>query len=182
MHSGGFYGTSPRLGSWTLQASPFSLLSPHVTSSVMDNPPDSKELPPAPSAFENRNLPELGHARTVPAETRAMEGSGPSNGRSSIDSYAERPKSQAGAGPSDTAKAGSSGFSKMLKRRNKKKNQKAEEQPVGGERDLPGSRDGSVSTNPAMPEQEAANLLVDDSRPNRLVFFFFLKLHTGEYL
>lgn len=102
-----------------------------------------------------------------------MEGSGPSNGRSSIDSYAERPKSQAGAGPSDTAKAGSSGFSKMLKRRNKKKNQKAEEQPVGGERDLPGSRDGSVSTNPAMPEQEAANLLVDDSRPNRLVFFFF---------
>lgn len=158
----------------------FSLLSPHVTSSLMDNPPDSKEHPPAPSTFENPSLPQLGHARTAPAETEAMESSGPSNGRSSIDSYAEGPKSQAG-GPPDTAKAGSSGFSKMLRRRNKKKNQKqAEEQPLGNERDLPGSRDGPVSDNSNMPEQEAASLLVDDPEPNRLVEHW--RIYPFDYL
>lgn len=136
---------------------------------VMDNPPDLKELSPAPSALENPNNAQPGHARATSAEPQAMESSGPSNGRSSIDSNAERPKSQAGGTP-DTAKAGSSGFSKMLKRRNKKKNQKqVEEQSVGGDRDLPGSRDGSVSANSTAPDQEAANLLVDDSKPNRLV-------------
>lgn len=141
---------------------------------MMDNPPDLRELPPTPTAVENPDLPQPGHARTVSAEPQAMETSGPSNGRSSIDSTAERPKSQAGETP-DTAKAGSSGFSKMLKRRNKKKNQKqADEQPVGGDRDIPGSRDGSVSANSTAPDQEAAKLLVDDSAQNRLVAIHIL--------
>lgn len=105
-----------------------------------------------------------------------MESTGPGNGRSSIDSYAERPKSQSGELP-DTAKAGSSGFSKLLRRRKNKKNQKqAEEQPTENDNtDLPGSRDGdsagssTVNDNQNAPSNDAGDLLVDELEPDRLV-------------
>lgn len=145
----------------------------------MDAPSVSEELPSAPPGPENPNTLKFSRTRTTPAESDAMESSGPSNGRSSIDSYAERPKSQSGELP-DTAKAGPSGFSKLLRRRNKKKNQKpAEEQSEENEnRDLPGSRDGNsagsstVNDDQNAPGNEAANLLVDESESDRLVLYW----------
>lgn len=122
-------------------------------------------------------------AWTVSAESDAMESSGRSNGRSSIDS-SERPKTQAGEGP-DSAKAGSSSFSKLLnsRRRRKKKNSRAqsEEPPVPGvitEQDLQHSRsndsrdDGtsgvpSSNNSSGPPESEVINLLTDDSEPDK---------------
>lgn len=117
-----------------------------------------------------------------------MENSSRSNGRSSIESNAERPKTQAGEAP-DPAKAGSSGFSKLLnarRRRKKKNNQKqSEEPPVPGviiEQELQEfpsneSRDGtsgapSSNNSSAPPEGEAINLLTDDSEPDRYVARF----------
>ena len=120
-------------------------------------------------------------AWTVSAESDAMESSGRSNGRSSIDS-SERPKTQAGE-VVDTGKAGSSSFSKLLKsRRRRKKNNRdqSEEPPVPGvitEQDLQqsrsnDSRDGnsavpSSSNSSLPPEGEVINLLTDDSEPDR---------------
>lgn len=111
-----------------------------------------------------------------------MESSGRSNGRSSIDSTAERPKTQAGEGP-DSAKAGSSGISKLLnsRRRRKKQNQKSDDEPpVPGlvtEFDLQESRSNdSRDSNSVMtssnnssvpPEGDVINLLTDDSEPER---------------
>jgi hypothetical protein len=101
-------------------------------------------------------------AWTVSAESEAMEGSGRSNGRSSIDSTAERPKTQAGEGP-DSAKAGSSGISKLT------------------EFDLQESRSNdSRDSNSAMtssnnssvpPEGDVVNLLTDDSEPDRYAVY-----------
>ena len=122
-------------------------------------------------------------AWTVSAESEAMESSSRCNGRSSIDSTAERPKTQAGEGP-DAAKAGSSGISKLLnsRRRRKKKNQRSEDEapPVPGlvtEFDLQESRSNdSRDSNSAMtssnnslipPEGDVGNLLTDDSEPDR---------------
>lgn len=142
----------------------------------MDPPSASKELPSAPPEPENSNPLNFSRTRTTPAESDAMESTGPGNGRSSIDSYAERPKSQSGELP-DTAKAGSSGFSKLLRRRKNKKNQKqAEEQPTENDNtDLPGSRDGdsagssTVNDNQNAPSNDAGDLLVDELEPDRLV-------------
>lgn len=111
-----------------------------------------------------------------------MESSSRSNGRSSIDSTSERPKTQGGEG-SDSAKAGTSGISKLLssRRRRKKKNQKeGDEPPVPGmvtEHDLQESRSNetrdsnsvvtSSNNSSVPPEGELINLLTDDSEPER---------------
>jgi hypothetical protein len=113
-----------------------------------------------------------------------MDSSGRSNGRSSIDSN-ERPKTQGGEAP-DSAKAGSSGFSKLIssRRRRKKKNNNSEAvsdaPPVPGvvtEQDLQQSRSNesrnsnsgvpSSNTSSVTPEGEVINLLTDDSEPER---------------
>ncbi|KAJ5628602.1 hypothetical protein N7490_010830 [Penicillium lividum] len=134
------------------------------------------------------------------ADSDLMESSSRSNGRSSIESI-ERPKTQAGEGP-DTAKAGSSGFSKLLKsrRRRKEKNQKQDEPPVPTIiteeqlREIPsntsmsngsGSAVLSVvtsSNNSSGPqESEALQLLTDDSEPDRTPPLTSHNSHTGFY-
>jgi hypothetical protein len=121
-------------------------------------------------------------AWTVSTESEAMDSSGRSNGRSSIDSN-ERPKTQGGE---SSAKAGSSGFSKLIssRRRRKKKNNNGDSvtdvPPVPGivtEQDLQQSRSNesrnsnsvipSSNTSSIAPEGEAFNLLTDDSEPER---------------
>ncbi len=122
-------------------------------------------------------------AWTVSAESEAMDSSGRSNGRSSIDSN-ERPKTQGGEAR-DSAKAGSSGFSKLIssRRRRKKKNNNNgdlpdDTPPVPGvvtPQDLEQSRSnesrnsGVPSSNASSiaPEGEVINLLTDDSEPER---------------
>lgn len=122
-------------------------------------------------------------AWTVSAESDAMESSGRSNGRSSIES-SERPKTQAGEDP-DSGKLGSSSFSKLLnaRRRRKKKNNNrdpSEEPQVPGvitEQDLQHSRSNESregtsgapsSNNSSAPlEAEPITLLTDDSEPER---------------
>lgn len=121
-------------------------------------------------------------AWTVSAESEAVDSSGRSNGRSSIDSN-ERPKTQGGEAP-DSAKAGSSGFSKLIssRRRRKKKNNNGDlpddAPPVPGvvtPRDLEQSRSNesrnsdvpSSNASSIAPEGEVINLLTDDSEPER---------------
>lgn len=122
-------------------------------------------------------------AWTVSTESEAMDSSGRSNGRSSIDSN-ERPKTQGGEAP-DSAKAGSSGFSKLIssRRRRKKKNNNGElssDAPpvpeIVTEQDLQQSRSNesrnsnsvpSSNVSSVTPEGEAINLLTDDSEPER---------------
>jgi hypothetical protein len=116
---------------------------------------------------------------TISAESSAIE----SNGRSSVDSNIERPKTQGGE-PADPNRAGPSGFSKLLearRRRKKNKNKKGDEPPVPSvplEHDLQASRsnesrDGtsagssSVADVAAALEGEVINLLTDDSEPDR---------------
>lgn len=120
-------------------------------------------------------------AWTVSAESEAMESSDRSNGRSSIDSTAERPRTQ--GGEPETARAGSSGISKLLssRRRWKKKNQKqGDEPPVPGattEFDLQESRSNesrdsnsvltSSNNSSVQQEGEVNHLLTDNSEPDR---------------
>ncbi|KAJ5573590.1 uncharacterized protein N7459_008017 [Penicillium hispanicum] len=136
-------------------------------------------------------------AWTVSAESDAMESSGRSNGRSSIDSNTERPKTQAGEVP-DAAKAGPSGFSKLLnsrRRRKKRNNQNQDDEPpVPGIvleqelQELPSneSRDGtsaatSSNNSSAPPEGEVINLLTDDSEPDRTPSLVSRNSHAGFY-
>jgi hypothetical protein len=117
---------------------------------------------------------------TISAESSAIE----SNGRSSVDSNIERPKTQGGE-VADPNRAGPSGFSKLLearRRRKKNKNRKTDDEPpvpsVPLDHDLQASRsnesrDGtsagssSVAGSAAAPEGEVINLLTDDSEPDR---------------
>ncbi|KAJ5689049.1 hypothetical protein N7462_003441 [Penicillium macrosclerotiorum] len=154
---------------------------------------------------ESSSLKGVGGTRsrrawTVSAESEAMESSGRSNGQSSIDSNSERPKTQGGEVP-DSAQAGSSGFSKLLNSRRRRKKRTdtkpADEPPVPGvvtEQDLhdlqesrsnesrngnsavPSSNDSSVP-----PEGEVINLLTDDSEPDRTPPLTSHNSHTGFY-
>lgn len=142
----------------------------------MDNPTTSKELPPAPSSTELPTINPPNRTQTNPPDFDTMESSGRSNGRSSIDSTFDRPKSQSGEAP-DTAKAGPSGFSKLLRRKNKKKTQKqTDEQSTmapENDRDIPGSRDGNSATSSFVkddqnpPDNEGGNLTMEDLEPDR---------------
>ncbi|KAJ5702480.1 hypothetical protein N7488_010028 [Penicillium malachiteum] len=148
------------------------------------------------SSFKSGARSRSRRAWTVSAESDPMETSSRSNGRSSIES-SERPKTQAGEAP-DSAKAGSSGFSKLLtsRRRRKKKNQKngsdadmiTEQEQEQGLREIPsnGSRDGiSVATSSnngsAQQEGEVINLLTDDSEPDKTPPLTSHNSHTGFY-
>ncbi|KAJ5134685.1 hypothetical protein N7476_002110 [Penicillium atrosanguineum] len=135
-------------------------------------------------------------AWTVSADSEAMDNSGRSNGRSSNASSFERPKTSTGEVP-DSAKAGPSGISKLLKaRRRRKKNDKtpADAPPVPEiltEEDLQmsrsnDSRDGnstlpSSNDSSAPPESEVINLLTDDSEPERTPPLTSHNSHTGFY-
>lgn len=143
----------------------------------MEDSPTSKELPPAPLLSESPNISKINRTRTTPVDLDTMDTSGRSNGRSSIDSTSERPKSQSGEA-ADTARAGPSGFSKLLRRKNKKKDKKqTDEQSTDNDRDIPGSRDGEYAAslfandNNLPPENEAGTLLADDSELDRWVSF-----------
>ncbi|KAF5860345.1 GRAM domain containing [Aspergillus alliaceus] len=124
----------------------------------------------------------------------ALGSSSRSNGRSSsIDSTSDRPKSQAGEG-TDSAKAGPSGFSKLLatrKKRKKKENQKhAEELPTQFEieekniqerPDEPPERPLSAPRNVGQSvPNDAVNILTDDSEPDRTPLTS-QNSHTGFY-
>lgn len=113
-----------------------------------------------------------------------MDRSSRSNDRSSVDST-ERPKTQGGEA-ADSAKAGSSGFSKLISSRRKNKKKKNHDElssdapPVPEvllERNLRQSQSNdsrssasgiqSSNTSLIMPENEPINLLTDDSEPER---------------
>ncbi|KAJ6107345.1 hypothetical protein N7523_008668 [Penicillium sp. IBT 18751x] len=135
-------------------------------------------------------------AWTVSADSETIDSSGRSNGRSSNDSNLERPKTSAGE-VSDSAKAGPSGISKLLKaRRRRKKNDRtpADAPPVPEivtEEDLResrsnDSRDGnstlpSSDNSSAPPESDVMNLLTDDSEPERTPPLTTRNSHTGFY-
>ncbi|KAF3395776.1 hypothetical protein F1880_006771 [Penicillium rolfsii] len=137
-------------------------------------------------------------AWTVSTESEPMDSSGRSNGRSSIDSH-ERPKTQGGEAP-DSAKAGSSGFSKLIssRRRKKKKNNNGETvsdaPPVPEiitEQDLQQSQSNesrnsnsgvpSSNASSAIPEGEGINLLTDDSEPDQTPPLTSHNSHSGFY-
>ncbi|KAJ5986526.1 hypothetical protein N7451_010891 [Penicillium sp. IBT 35674x] len=134
------------------------------------------------------------------ADSDIMESSSRSNGRSSIESL-ERPKTQAGETP-DSAKAGSSGFSKLLKsrrRRKEKNNQKQADEPPVPEiiteqelREIPSNTSNggtsvavstATSSNPSSgpPEGEVIQLLTDDSEPDKTPPLTSRNSHTGFY-
>ncbi|OGE57381.1 hypothetical protein PENARI_c002G05223 [Penicillium arizonense] len=131
---------------------------------------------------------------TISAESSVIE----SNGRSSVDSNLERPKTQGGE-VADPNRAGPSGFSKLLearRRRKKNKNKKNDDEPpvpsVPLDHDLQASqsnesRNGtsagssSVAESAAAPEGEVINILTDDSEPDRTPPLTSHNSHTGFY-
>lgn len=133
--------------------------------------------PPPPSGMQGFN--KSNRTWTTPADLEGLDNSSRSNGRSSVDSTASRPKTQSGEAP-DPAKA-ASGFSRLLRKRKKKKNtaKQAEEAPsVDNDKSVTDdrsteSRDGnsgesSLNGNPSPPENEtSSNLLTDDSEPEQ---------------
>ncbi|KAL3483475.1 hypothetical protein BJX62DRAFT_249466 [Aspergillus germanicus] len=136
-------------------------------------------------------------SKTTPAELDAVGSSNRSNGRSSIDSTSDRPKSQ--AGDADSTKSGSSGLSKLLASRRKRKKQKESLKLVD---ELPatiefGSVDGTQrafsetsrersATTSSLPENQSphddtSNLLTDDSEPDRTPPLTSHDSHSGFY-
>ncbi|RAL14421.1 GRAM and VASt domain-containing protein [Aspergillus homomorphus CBS 101889] len=164
----------------------------------MDESLLSDPIPPPSSDL--RSLSHSGRTKTTPIDFETMTSSGRSNGRSSsIDSSSDRPKSQ--AGDADSAKAGSSGFSKLLAARRNKKKKKDAQKPAD---ELPTqyeleddqhiqesrsneSRDGtSVASSlandlPPPPDHDAINLLTDDSEPDRTPPLTSHNSHSGFY-
>ncbi|KAF9891009.1 hypothetical protein FE257_005266 [Aspergillus nanangensis] len=150
------------------------------------------EVSPVPSPDVPKTN-QFSRVRTTPADLEMTGSSSRSTGRSSsIDSTSDRPKSQAGE-VSNPSKTGSSGFSKLLssrRKRKKKENQKpTEELPTQFELEDDGeaqddrlfeSRGGSSSgnDNQARPEN---NLLTDDSEPDRTPPLTTRNSHTGFY-
>ncbi|THC93133.1 hypothetical protein EYZ11_007376 [Aspergillus tanneri] len=145
----------------------------------MDNPPILD--PPTAPQPEKQGPNKFSRSKTSPIDSETIGSSGRSNGRSSIDSSSDRPKSQAGE-TSDSAKAGSSGFSKLLASRRKKKKKDEQKQmdelptqfEIAKDGDtqenrLTASRDGasSVNDNRDPPKAEVVHLLTNDSEPDR---------------
>ncbi|EPS34748.1 hypothetical protein PDE_09712 [Penicillium oxalicum 114-2] len=132
------------------------------------------------------------------ASSNSMDRSSRSNDRSSVDST-ERPKTQGGEA-ADSAKAGSSGFSKLISSRRKNKKKKNHDElssdapPVPEvllERNLRQSQSNdsrssasgiqSSNTSLIMPENEPINLLTDDSEPERTPPLTSHNSHAGFY-
>ena len=113
---------------------------------------------------------------TTPGDVEGTENSTRSNGRSSADSTSSRPKTQAGEAPDPVKRKG---LSKLLRRRKKNPNQKeAEDISVpDDDKNIHGSQstnsqdgnsgESSVNINTSPPDNEASNLLTDDSEPDR---------------
>ncbi|RAQ60203.1 hypothetical protein AFCA_005082 [Aspergillus flavus] len=158
---------------------------------------DNSLNPEAHPAFSSdmQSIGKLNRSKTSIDD--ALGSSGRSNGRSSsIDSTSDRPKSQAGEG-TDSAKAGPSGFSKLLaarKKRKKKENQKATEElptqfELEGEKDAQDrpdepseDRPPSAANNDGLnPQNDEVNLLTDDSEPERTPSLTAQKSHAGFY-
>ncbi len=146
----------------------------------MDAPvvPDHPE--PAPS-----DVPPLSkslRSSTTPPDFENTGSSGPSNGRSSVDSASDKQLSQ--AGDADSTKTGSTGLSKLLaSRRNRKKKKKeslklVDELPTtleaeSTDRKVPGITHKRASSTSLLPtesnstQDDTSNLLTDDSEPDR---------------
>ncbi|PYH41976.1 uncharacterized protein BP01DRAFT_142402 [Aspergillus saccharolyticus JOP 1030-1] len=156
--------------------------------------------PVPPLSSDLRSLSSSGRTKTTPIDLETMASSTRSNGRSSsIDSSSDRPKSQ--SGDADSAKAGSSGFSKLLAaRRNKKKKKDAQKQadelPTQYELDddehIQESRSNEsrganslasslINDLPPPPDHDAINLLTDDSEPDRTPPLTSHNSHSGFY-
>lgn len=145
----------------------------------MDTPAIS-EPPPVPQS-EPQGFSKSNRTWTTPGDLETMWSSSRSNGRASISSGSDRPKSQAGESTEST-KAGSSGFSKLLNARRKKKKEKEQKQTEelsstlvseNGSDKLDGSqsnesRDGTLLTNENFnPAGDTITILTDDSEPDR---------------
>ncbi|KAL2820539.1 hypothetical protein BDW59DRAFT_113736 [Aspergillus cavernicola] len=158
---------------------------------VLPNPPE-----PAPS--DTPPLSISSRSKTVPADFESVASSGRSNGRSSIDSTSDRPKSQ--AGDADSTKTGSSGLSKLLASRRKRKQKKdglklVDELPTtlesesneGTHPSISNNSQGGVSVGSLLPTEnhnplgDASNLLTDDSEPDRTPPLTSHDSHTGFY-
>lgn len=141
--------------------------------------PTIPEPPPVPQT-EPQSFGKSNRTWTTPADLDTMGSSGRSNGRASISSGSDRPKSQAGEA-AETARAGSSGFSKLLNARRKRKKEKEQKQTEElspalvseNDQDLQESRSNesrgessSANDNLNLPG-EVINILTDDSEPDR---------------
>ncbi|PWY85836.1 hypothetical protein BO94DRAFT_547014 [Aspergillus sclerotioniger CBS 115572] len=155
------------------------------------------EPPPVPDS-DTPSFNRINRTQTTPVDLETMGSSSRSNGRSSIDSTSDRPKSQ--AGEADSAKAGPSGFSKLLAARRKKKkdnsqkpsDESSSQLEIEGDRDIPEgrsteSRDGVSTTssvaneNLSIVDNDAVNLLTDDSEPERTPPLTSQNSHAGFY-
>lgn len=140
----------------------------------MDNTATTAPPPTPPSGMEGFN--KSNRTWTTAGDLEGIETSSRSNGRSSVDTTSSRPKTQGGEAP-DSAKR--RGFSKLLRRRKKDNNQKEADETLIPEDDKnvqgnqsTNSRDGNsgeslVNSNATPPDNESANLLTDDSEPDR---------------
>lgn len=138
----------------------------------MDTTQSSPNPPSAVQSFSQSN-----RTGTSPPDLEGMGSLVASNGRSSLESTSDRPKTQAGEAPDNGKPA--KGISKLLRKRKKKNNQNQTDEaatPDSG-RDAGGSQsnespDGnsaasSVNGNPSPPENESQLILTDDSEPDR---------------
>ncbi|KAH1793150.1 hypothetical protein KXX36_003490 [Aspergillus fumigatus] len=153
--------------------------------------PAIPEPPPVPQT-EPQGFSKSNRTWTTPADLDTMWSSGRSNGGASISSGSDRPKSQAGE-VAETAKAGSSGFSKLLNARRKRKKEKEQKQTEESslvsqnDPDLQESRSNesrgeSASANDNLsPPGEVITLLTDDSEPDRTPPLTTRNSHTDFY-
>lgn len=149
----------------------------------MEDSSPPQDSPPSSIGSNSRSR----RSNTVPADSEAIPSSGRSNEQSSVASSIERPKTQDGEA-GDSAKAGSSGLSKLLNARRRRKERKNSQKPVEDlppvlsgvvERSLQASRSNesrgstsatsssSVTVDSVPPEGDVINLLTDDSEPDK---------------
>ncbi|KAF7128366.1 hypothetical protein CNMCM5793_003096 [Aspergillus hiratsukae] len=155
--------------------------------------PTIPEPPPVPQT-EPQSFGKSNRSWTTAADLDSMGSSRRSIGRASISSGSDRPKSQAGEA-AETAKAGSSGFSKLLNARRKRKKEKEQKQTEElspalvseNDQDQQESRsnesrgESSSGNDNLSPPGEVINLLTDDSEPDRTPPLTTRNSHTGFY-
>ncbi|EAW12610.1 GRAM and VASt domain-containing protein [Aspergillus clavatus NRRL 1] len=156
--------------------------------------PAIPEPPPVPQS-EPQGFSKSNRTWTTPADLETMWSSSRSNGRASISSGSDRPKSQASEAAEST-KAGPSGFSKLLNARRRRKKEKEQKQAeelssaLVSENDTDRlhrgpsneSRDGTLLANEnSHPASDTMTLLTDDSEPDRTPPLTTRNSHTGFY-
>ncbi|CAL5871892.1 uncharacterized protein PFLUO_LOCUS6146 [Penicillium psychrofluorescens] len=163
----------------------------------MEDSSPPQDSPPSSIGSNSRSR----RSNTVPADSEAIPSSGRSNEQSSVASSIERPKTQDGEA-GDSAKAGSSGLSKLLNARRRRKERKNSQKPVEDlppvlsgvvERSLQASRSNesrgstsatsssSVTVDSVPPEGDVINLLTDDSEPDKTPPLTSHNSHSGFY-